>query len=141
MDLFLPVADKNQLHPNFLSTLAPSAAGVRAVLLQWAEGFDDRDGKFVREFQTSYNSSFWELYLFAVLRHLGIRVDFSFAAPDFVLADHAIAVEAAIASHAHDDEFEWEATLAVLQHKDLVVRRKTSIIRLSNAVLAKSEVL
>jgi hypothetical protein len=138
MNLFHPIADRNRLHPNFLSTLAPSAAGVRAVLLQWAEGFDDRDMKFVREFQTTYNSSFWELYLFAVLKHLGIRVDFSFAAPDFVLADHPIAVEAAIASHSQDDDFEWQATLAVLQ-KDLVDRQKASIIRLSNAVLAKSD--
>jgi hypothetical protein len=138
MNLFLPVVNKSRLHANFLSTLAPSASGVRAVLMQWAEGFDDRDGKFVREFQTTYNSSFWELYLFAVLKHLGIRVDFSFAAPDFVLADYPIAVEAVIASHAQDDDFEWQATLAVLQ-KDLVVRRKASIIRLSNALLAKSD--
>jgi len=68
---------------------------VRAVLTQWAEGFDDRDGKFVREFQTTYNSSFWELYLFAVLKHLGIEVDLSFKAPDFVSAYHPIAIEAA----------------------------------------------
>src|SRR5436309_2824115 len=81
MELFVPVVAKKKLHHNFLSTLDPTAAGVRAVLTQWAEGFDDRDGKFVREFQTTYNSSFWELYLFAVLKHLGIEVDLSFKAP------------------------------------------------------------
>jgi len=118
MDLFLPIVEKKKLHHNFLSTLAPTAASVRAVLTEWAKGFDDRDGKFVREFQTTYNSSFWELYLFAVLKQLRIEVDFSFDAPDFVSANHQIAIEAVIASHAHDDAPEWEKTLAVLENKD-----------------------
>ena len=51
-----------------------------AVLSGWAHGFEDRDGKFIREFQTTYNSAFWELYLFAVLKLLGIEVNFSFDA-------------------------------------------------------------
>lgn len=39
-------------------------------------GFEDRDGKFVKEFQTTFNSSFWELYLFACLRDgLSCKVD------------------------------------------------------------------
>jgi hypothetical protein len=139
MELFVPVVAKKELHHNFLSTLDPTAAGVRAVLTQWAEGFDDRDGKFVREFQTTYNSSFWELYLFAVLKYLAIQVDFSFKAPDFVSAYHPIAIEAAIASYAHDDAPEWQKTLAVLANKDLATRRRASIIRLSNALLGKSK--
>jgi hypothetical protein len=138
MDLFVPIVEKKKLHHHFLGTLAPTAAGVRAVLTEWSEGFHDRDRKFVREFQTTYNSSFWELYLFAVLKQLGIEVDFSFDAPDFVSANHPIAIEAAIASHANDDAPEWEKTLAVLQNKDLAVRRNASIIRLSNALLGKS---
>src|ERR1700721_3060430 len=103
MDLFKPVAAEDKLHHNFLATIKPNAAGVRRVLTGWADGFVDRDGKFVAEFQTTYNSSFWELYLFAVLKHLGIKADFSHAAPDFVAADYPFAIEAAIASHAQDD--------------------------------------
>jgi len=133
MDLFTPIVEKDKLHRNFLSTLAPTAAGVRAVLAEWSTGFVDRDGKFVHEFQTTYNSAFWELYLFAVLRHFGIEVDFSFDAPDFVSANYPIAIEAAIASHAHDDSIEWERSLAVLKNKNLDARREASIIRLSNA--------
>jgi hypothetical protein len=139
MDLFAPVVEKEKLHHNFLSTLDPTAAGIRAVLSEWAQGFEDRDGKFVREFQTSYNSSFWELYLFAVLKQLGFEIDFSFHAPDFVSANYPVAVEAAIASHAIDDPPEWPKTLAVLANKDLAARRKVSMIRLSNAFMAKSK--
>src|ERR1700721_451910 len=103
MDLFKPVISQEKLHYNFNMTIKPNAAGVREVLSGWADGFIDRDGKFIEEFQTTYNSSFWELYLFAVLKHLGIKADFSHAAPDFVAADYPFAIEAAIASHAQDD--------------------------------------
>jgi hypothetical protein len=139
MDLFAPVVAEERLHHNFLSTLAPTAAGVRAVLTGWAQGFEDRDGKFVREFQTSYNSAFWEIYLFAVLKLLGIELNFSFDAPDFVCARHPMAIEAAVASHAEGDPIEVERTIAVLQDKDLAVRRRASIIRLSNALMGKSQ--
>jgi hypothetical protein len=112
MDLFTPVVTEDRLHHNFLATIRPNAVGVREVLSGWADGFVDRDGKFPAEFQTTYNSSFWELYLFAVLKHLGIKVDFSHGAPDFVAAEHPFAIEAAIASHARDDFPEWEKTFA-----------------------------
>jgi hypothetical protein len=111
MDLFKPIVAADRLHHNFLATIKPNASGVREVLSAWADGFVDRDGKFVTEFQTTYNSSFWELYLFAVFKHLGINVDFSYDSPDFVAADYPLAVEAAIASHAQDDVPEWEKTL------------------------------
>lgn len=127
MDLFTPVTDQAKLHPNFRATLAPSSASVRAVLTDWASGFVDRDGKFVYEFQTTYNSSFWELYLFAVLKQLQIRVDFSYPSPDFVAADLPLAIEATIASHAHDDVPEWEKTLKGMAHDNLAQAYTQSI--------------
>jgi hypothetical protein len=138
MDLFVPIVPTEKLHRNFRSTLDPVAAGVRAVLSEWAAGFVDRDNKFVREFQTTYNSAFWELYLFAVLKHLGIKVNFSCDSPDFVCANHPIAIEAVIASHAQDDPPDWEKMLATVTNEDLAARKKASIIRLSNAFLGKS---
>jgi hypothetical protein len=139
MDLFTPIVTADRLHPNFARTLDDSAAGVRDVLAGWAEGFHDRDGKFVREFQTTYNSSFWELYLFAVLKELGINVDFSFDAPDFVCPDQAIAIEAVIASHAQDDVPEWKKTIEGIVDKDTGAAYAQSIIRLANALTNKSE--
>ena len=48
-----------------------------------------------------FDSSFWELILFAVMTHFQLEVDFSFGAPDFVITNHGgINVEAAVASHA-----------------------------------------
>lgn len=73
----------------------------REVLESWAEGFRDRDGKFVREFQTTFESGLWELYLYACLRELGHEVDMSFTTPDFVITKPAaLSVEATIAAPA-----------------------------------------
>ena len=46
----------------------------------------DRKGesqKFIKEFQSTFNSSMWELYLNRALTDLGCSVDYSKAAPDF----------------------------------------------------------
>jgi hypothetical protein len=58
----------------------------RGVITDWASGFADRDGKLVKEFQTTFHSSLWELYLFAVLKELGLSVDFSKNRPDFIVS-------------------------------------------------------
>jgi len=138
MDLFTPVVAENRFHPNFSATLEPTARSVRTVLQNWSDGFIDRDGKFVQEFQTTYNSSFWELYLFAVFKELGLQVDFDHVAPDFVLKDHPVAIEATIASNAHDDVPEWEKTLAGVLHDNLEAAYTQSIIRMSNAFHSKA---
>jgi hypothetical protein len=44
------------------------------VLTDWARGFIDRDGKFVKEFQTTFNSCFWELYVYAVLKRYRLLI-------------------------------------------------------------------
>lgn len=139
MDLFSPVVAEERLSHNFLSMLAPSAAGMRAVLTDWANGFEDRGGEFIYQFQTTYNSAFWELYLFATLKLLNIEVNFSFHAPDFVCANQPIAMEATVASHAESAPINSERTVAIPQDKNLAVRRRASIIRLSNSLMRKSE--
>ncbi len=73
----------------------------RAVLQQWAEGFLDRDGKFVQEFQTSFESGMWELYLHAALKEWGLPVDMTHHAPDFVVGGpQPFTMEATIAAPA-----------------------------------------
>jgi hypothetical protein len=75
----------------------------------------------------------------AVLKHLGIKVDFSYNAPDFVAADHRLAIEAAIASHAQDDVPEWEKTFEGITDMNVEAAQLQSTIRLSNALMGKSE--
>lgn len=81
MRLFEPLVDEARQHPNFRNIVRPGNGFALDVLSDWARGFVDRDGKFVEEFQTTFNSAFWELYLFAVLKKYGLAVDFSRSAP------------------------------------------------------------
>ncbi|EHQ26159.1 hypothetical protein Mucpa_2019 [Mucilaginibacter paludis DSM 18603] len=137
MDLFTPMVEQNKLHHNFVMTVAPHALGVRKVISDWANGFVDRDGKFIKEFQTTYNSSFWELYLYAVMKHFKLDVDFSFASPDFVIKNRNLIIEAISANHAHDDVPEWEKTIPGITEGNSFDVFKHSAIRLSNAFSAK----
>ncbi|MFD2918868.1 hypothetical protein ACFS6H_04040 [Terrimonas rubra] len=140
IDLFTPLVNENLFHPNFANTISARSTGVQEVLKEWANGFVDRDGKFVREFQTTYNSSFWELYLFAVMKYLQVDIDFKFSSPDFVAANKDFVIEAVTANHAHDDVPEWEKTFHGLKHtteQHLFEISRHSVIRLSNAFASK----
>lgn len=137
LDLFTPIVPPKQRHPNFNQILSKHAAAVRTVINDWAENFIDRDGKFVDEFQRSFNSSFWELYLFAVLKSLDIQVDFSRKAPDFVCPKAGLAIEAVIAGQARGGNPEGERTLDDLMKLDISNRYLETLARLSNALDAK----
>jgi len=81
MDLFTPVVSEDAQHANFRTITKFANAYNEDVLNEWARGFKDRDGKFVKGFQTTFDSSFWELYLFAVMKHFHLDVDFSRSTP------------------------------------------------------------
>ncbi len=83
IDLFLPVVPRERFHPAFERVFLNGTENDRNVLKGWSDGFIDRDGKFVQEFQTTFDSSFWELYLHAVFKELGMRCDFQWPSPDF----------------------------------------------------------
>ncbi|MGG4457199.1 hypothetical protein ABEX29_02735 [Brevibacillus porteri] len=83
MDIFKPIVKEEQMHPNFKSIM--NDRDLKNIVSEWVSGFQDRDNKIVREFQTSFNSSFWEFYLHACLRNLGFQFDFSYNRPDFIV--------------------------------------------------------
>lgn len=99
MDLFLRKVPKDKLHHNFKSIRNDES--IKNVLQKWEEGFIDRDNKFVKEFQTTFNSSFWELYLNALLRSLNFNIDFSYNRPDFCVSKDGkeIVIEAVISNN------------------------------------------
>jgi hypothetical protein len=101
IDLFRLQVDRSRLHPIFQMLLEDAYTSERAVLSAWAQGFEDRDGKFVQEFQTTFESSFWELYLNAAIRAWRLTPDMSFSSPDFVITHPLkLAIEATIAGPA-----------------------------------------
>ncbi|MDD1466565.1 hypothetical protein MEO43_14965, partial [Dolichospermum sp. ST_sed5] len=64
MNIFTPVVPDAEQHQHFrLIAQSGLYEPEIEVLKNWADRFVDRDGKFIKEFQTTFNSSFWELYL------------------------------------------------------------------------------
>lgn len=83
-DLGIPESKLHMKYKLLRDGLAPT--GEKAVVQDWADGFVDRDNKFVEEFQKTFHSAFWELYLFRVLSEAGFVIDFSKNRPDFLVA-------------------------------------------------------
>ncbi|MFL1546108.1 hypothetical protein [Pseudomonas sp. O39] len=111
LNIFEPiVCEESLLHPHIKYLLKEENKPVRDVIFRWSSGFEDRDNKFNYEFQTTFNSSFWEIYLYQCFKDLGMTVDFSKASPDFVAESRngeSIIIEAVTANHAHNSSPEW----------------------------------
>lgn len=142
MDLFTPVVDSQKLNKNFTSVMAPFRKAERDLLESWVDGFVDRDGKFVKEFQTTFNSSFWEIYLYAAFMNYGFSIDWSHATPDFSINSNGneFIVEAVTANSAHDKPNEWDRTFSEEELSVIKIFKKLNtegIIRLSNTILQK----
>ena len=121
----------------------------RKLLQDWANHFQDRDGKFVKEFQTTFNSSFWELYLHALFREYGFEIDMSRETPDFLISrqNQTVVVEATIANNPEHGTPEWEESVydalgigdapVKTDDYDFTQFNMESIIRFSNSISAK----
>ena len=139
-NLFRPRVPAKQWHPTFKGLWQERNPWNECVLADWATGFHDRDNKFVKEFQTTFNSSFWELYLFTCLKRVGFSVDFSHTAPDFVATkgDDVVCIEAVIASHAEGATPEWERkTKPEIGETDQDKLLETAMPRIANALASK----
>lgn len=139
--IFKLIVDKSKLNPNFTGILEPCRKVERELLLSWTYGFVDRDGKFVKEFQTTFNSSFWEIYLYALMKDYGFDIDWGYSSPDFnVKAGNAqFVVEATTANAAQGKPNEWDKKFDSAELKNICFfeLNKESIIRLSNSISAK----
>ncbi|MFT7670611.1 MAG: hypothetical protein ACI8X5_003322 [Planctomycetota bacterium] len=140
MELWTPQVPSHRQHPNYVRATAESMASARELISKWAIGFQDLDGKFVKEFQTTFNSSFWELYLNAVFRELGYQPQCQ-PRPDFLLqyAGEEVLVEATIAQHPDGFMPEWQGQLdpESLPHFDVEELLSLASIRLANSIVSK----
>lgn len=144
MDLFKLIVEESRQHPHFSALMTPERAPGRKVLEEWAKGFPDRDGKMVQEFQLSFNSPFWEIYLYAVFRDYGFDFDWSHPAPDFQLSHkgNAFLVEAVTANSAQGKPNEWDLQFSLDSppslNIDIGALNREAMIRLANAIDGKA---
>ncbi|MEZ0481164.1 hypothetical protein [Planococcus sp. SSTMD024] len=142
IDLFSTELKKVELHPNFKVLIEDEIPFLRREIEKWATGFLDRDNKFIREFQTTFNSSFWELYLFAVFKELGLKVNFSYDRPDFnIEGENDFCIEATVALNANGMTPEWERKYSKEEIEEWLEGKieENATIRLANAFVGKSK--
>ena len=78
--------DSNLLHFKFNELNKQFGyAGAKEVVSSWGNDFYDRDKKAKKEFQTTFHSTFWELYLHAALREMNFKVSEKHNRPDFIV--------------------------------------------------------
>ena len=88
LDLFKKIDDlaEEALHEKYVFLRdSIQSENERKILTDWTEGFVDRDNKIIKEFQTTFHSSFWEFYLHSLLKELNCQIDFSKDRPDFIV--------------------------------------------------------
>ena len=103
LEVFVPVVATGKHHPYFKYLMQLQNVYIFDVMNDWLRGLVDRDNKFVKEFQTDFNSSFWESYIFTVLKQYGFSVNLSRSSPDFCISNARFNIEAVVASHAQGD--------------------------------------
>lgn len=140
LDLFTPQVAEARWHPNFRACLDAINEGPRRVLASWCRGFPNRDGKFVKEFQSSFNSAFWELYLNAAFRKCRHRVNYPSPSPDFEVSrsGESVHVEATVASNRDGSppEHEFPTQLSTFDAAPREIASR-SVERICNSLSAK----
>lgn len=120
----------------------------KEILRNWTDGLVDRDKKFIREFQETFHSSFWEIYLYKLFKEAKFELDQTHQMPDFIIKKPIeFYVEAVVANIKEKGRKESERTLAdqvsmaippYLQC-DFYQLLNDAIIRASNSIKYKHE--
>lgn len=86
VDFFANVAKESKLHTRFKYLRdSPSAIAAKRLIEVAMRWYENQDGSYIEQFQTTgFDARVWELYLWAVLREEGHRVEQPKPAPDFL---------------------------------------------------------
>ncbi|MBO0135544.1 hypothetical protein J0673_04480 [Vibrio sp. Vb2736] len=148
MNLFEPRFKEKQLHPYFLRIITEEKyAPVRDVLMEWGQGLESRKGemiKFMDEFQLSFNSSLWELYLNKAFKDLGFTIDYSKESPDFCLTSKSgqiLNVEAVTTNSARNRDKSYYKSEVISESSSQAMREflDESTIKLLGAMREKQK--
>jgi hypothetical protein len=114
MDLFKPLVEEYRLYPLFKRIIRDrDYRPTMAIINEWSDGLLSRKkgaNKFIKEFQTTFNSSLWELYLNKAFKEFGCEIDYSKESPDFHIINNLgkkVNVEAVTANNKDNESDEY----------------------------------
>ncbi len=131
-------------HPKFEFLLEPCYMAEKALLEEWIGNFKVKDGidKTIKQFQETFHSTFWEVYLNKVFSESGCLILDDITSPDFGLikGNEKIFVEAVVSNIALIEPAEIERTLDDIHgENDHYKILDESIIRLYSSMCNKLE--
>jgi len=87
IDLFTICVPESKLNPAFLRLLNWRAySPAKELLIAITDDFEDKDGNFVKEFQThGFDARIWELYLFCYLKEENFKLQDLGSRPDYFI--------------------------------------------------------
>lgn len=142
LNLFKDVLPEEKQHRNYkMIASSPFHHNERKLLEEWSEGFEDRDNKFVQEFQATFNSCFWELYLYQYFKTLGFETDFTHQSPDFFVKSSisSFVAEATISSNPESfaPEYQWDFNKIPHTREEFEKILYLASIRIANSFTSK----
>lgn len=128
MDLFKPIKKlpDDRCHPKFL-ILRDQRPFERMIIENWANGMEDRDRKFVREFQETFHSAFWEILIYRILTDAGYDLDQTHPMPDFYIKSPKIFIEAVTANVTGEKAAKIKAEIEEYIESNDHIHKKDSI--------------
>lgn len=85
LNFFKPVVGNEKLNRSFREISIRRKHPGRDLLAQMMNWYEDVDGNFVEQFQTTgFDARIWELYLYAAFIEVGYAFDRAYSAPDFL---------------------------------------------------------
>jgi hypothetical protein len=115
----------------------------KQIIEEIASEFEDKDGNFIQQFQTTgFDSRLWELFLFSLFNENGFEILNDYDRPDFHLkkSETELFVEASISNEKTDDIYTEEFIKEAIELKDINIQNELTdyyTIRLGSVLYSK----
>jgi hypothetical protein len=137
--LFDPVVPSEKRHPNFERIRTkPASYSARAMMEELWRDFRDKDGHFVREFQTTgFDARVFELYLFAYFSRSGYAIDSTHSRPDFLVERDGVRVAIEATTSSRPGPFITEEPVELSDSEIARKQRDEIPVRLGSPLFSK----
>lgn len=143
-EIFKPVVAKEKLSYLFklVDEFKPMDAA-KEQIKSIAEEFEDKDGNFIEQFQTTgFDARLWELFLFKLFKENGFNIVNEHEMPDFQLkaGDLDVFVEASISNEKEGDKYSKDFIKQALKENNLGIQKELIdyyVIRMGSVLYSK----
>ena len=138
-DLFDPVVPLEERHPAFEHIRTdPVCFGGRQMMSAVFATFEDKDGNFIREFQTGgFDARVFELYLHAYFSQSGYEIDTTHQRPDFVVERDGVRVAIEATTSGRPEPFVVEDLIEPNDEEIARKQRDEMPVRLGSPLYSK----